>query len=382
MSSYQQMGHQSESLPFEPDLSWYAGAILSPVNYTAVELSELTKNLRLRAGYDTIFDPQLYVPRSLQQNLRDWSYFPKDFDTADATDPQWWHLINEGLVKACDPLRPDAICSPANIPKEFTAGYFSQLVETGNHLKAALEGEYPRAIQTAIVGLRYLGTKANAMTAASVLSRTKCEEIYLVFDGDVEPRVELQDYQELKGAMRLIHELEQNASLKVIVAFASSDLLLWKEAGATHCATGKFFNVRRFTSTRFQAPPAKGGGALPYWFEESLLAFLRPADVARVRPYGLLTTTDNQYGALILEQLKTTPEEPWLALGWRQFLRWFNNVERGIANGTLSPDTMIAAAQQNWDKLKNQKPPVLMEEQTNAGLWLGPWRKAIKEYKV
>jgi hypothetical protein len=335
----------------------------------------------MRAGYDAIFDPQLYVPRSLQQNLRDWSYFPKDFYTADATDPQWWRAINDALVKACGPLRPDAICSPANVPKEFNAEYFSQLVATGNHLKMALEHAYPRAIQTAIVGLRYLGTKGRSMEAASVLSRTKCEEIYLVLDGDIEPRIELQDPNELQGAMRLIYELEKNAGIKVIVAFSSADLLLWKEAGATHCATGKFFNVRRFTSTRFQAPPSKGGGALPYWFEESLLAFLRPADVARVRPHGLLTAADNPYGVQILEQLRTAPDEPWIGLGWRQFLRWFNNAERGIANGTLVPETMITTAQKNWETLRGQKPPVLMEEQTNNGSWLSQWRKAMRLYK-
>src|SRR5687768_15124772 len=37
MPAYQQMGHQSENLLFEPDLSAYAGAILSPVNYTEDE---------------------------------------------------------------------------------------------------------------------------------------------------------------------------------------------------------------------------------------------------------------------------------------------------------------------------------------------------------
>lgn len=56
---------------------------------------------------------------------------------------------------------------------------------------------------------------------------------------------------------------------------------------ATSCATGKFFNLRRFTKSRFEEP-AGGGGQLPYWVEESLFAYLRETDVLRVRDEGLI----------------------------------------------------------------------------------------------
>jgi len=101
----------------------------------------------------------------------------------------------------------------------------------------------------------------------------------------------------------------ERAGIKVLVAFASSEMPLWKAAGATHCATGKFFNLHRFTRTRFEEPPAGGGGALPYWFEESLFAFLRASDVVRARPHGLLdrTVTENPFAREILERMDKTP---------------------------------------------------------------------------
>lgn len=40
----------------------------------------------------------------------------------------------------------------------------------------------------------------------------------------------------------------------MLVGFASTDVVLWKAAGAKACATGKFANLRRFTTNRFNEP--------------------------------------------------------------------------------------------------------------------------------
>jgi hypothetical protein len=181
--------------------------------------------------------------------------------------------------------------------------------------------------------------------------------------------------------MRLISSLE-NAGLRVIVAFASSDLLLWKLAGATHCATGKFFNVRRFTRTRFEEPPSKGGGAQPYWFEESLMAFLRQSDIERVRPHGLLdaTASSNPYAKEILTLLDATPDDAWLALSWKQFLYWFAHAERRMATGQIDVDALLESAETCWAALAQAKPRVFMEEQANDGTWVRQWRRAVAEF--
>ena len=151
-------------------------------------------------------------------------------------------------------------------------------------------------------GLSYLSQPDKADEIASIISQTKAESIYLIFISNIVPRRELNNTEEIKGAMRLIAALE-NAGLSVIVGFSSTDLILWKVAGATACATGKFFNLRRFTSSRFEEP-SEGGGQLPYWFEESLLAFLRESDVLRVRKAGLLSNASmtNPFGIDILNQ--------------------------------------------------------------------------------
>ncbi|MGO9709880.1 MAG: hypothetical protein ACLQBL_13515, partial [Polyangiaceae bacterium] len=44
--------------------------------------------------FEFIFDPQLYFPRRADRGqLATWSYFPKDFDTADMSSEAWWTAI-------------------------------------------------------------------------------------------------------------------------------------------------------------------------------------------------------------------------------------------------------------------------------------------------
>jgi hypothetical protein len=219
------------------------------------------------------------------------------------------------------------------------------------------------------------------MTIASILSRSKATHVYLVFVSLMEPRREINEVEEIKGAMRLIAALRE-AGLEVTVGFSSSDMVLWKAAGATNCATGKFFNLRRFTRTRFEEPRGQGGGQLPYWFEESLMAFLRQSDVHRVLPLNLarLAPSMNPFGEQILEQLATAPERPWLASAWRQFLFWFADMEARADNGSVTATALLRNADSNWRILDDAD--VLMEERRNDGGWIRPWRRALNELRT
>lgn len=253
MPAFHQMGNDSENLLFEPNLSRYEGCVLSPVNCNKGKIAGQLTQLKDRPGFRTVFDPQLYMPRSNQGCLRDWDYFPKDVDTADTTSAHWWDALNDAIAAAVAELRPNVVCSPAMIPKTFPDEYFVQLVRNGSGLRQRLQGVPVTVMQTAVASLGELATPGRAMKIASIISSTEVDECFLVFIGDTEPRRELSDPEELKGAMKLINALEQ-AGLRVLVGFCSSELLLWKTAGATSCATGKFFNLRRFTLSRFMEP--------------------------------------------------------------------------------------------------------------------------------
>lgn len=192
----------------------------------------------------------------------------------------------------------------------------------------------------------------------------------------VDPRQELSDIDSLKGVMRLIHLLERNKQ-RVLVGFSSTDVVLWKAAGATDCATGKFFNLRRFTKSRF-APPSGGGGQLGYFCEEALLALLRASDVVRVQAAGAFSaaTLQNPFTQTILDHIQKGT--PWLKFGWRHYLWWFADFERRATPASISQ--MIKSADDKWKAF--DKMPLYMEERANDGSWVRQWLRSDSEFKA
>jgi hypothetical protein len=183
--------------------------------------------------------------------------------------------------------------------------------------------------------------------------------------------------------MKLIKELSDTKK-EVIIAFCSSDMILFKSAGATHCCTGKFFNLRRFTKSRFDASE-KGGGQLPYWFEHSLFAFLRESDILRLQKskyVSLLGTnhSTNFWSQKILKNLKTSNPKAWIAYGWRQYLSWFGRTETELSNDNRiqTARDWLKKAEQNWVVLDEND--ILFEEPRNNGHWLRPWRQALIDF--
>lgn len=387
MSVFHQMGHHSSNLIDLPAMSAYEGAIFSPINSTEEEVAEQIRQVRkARAEFQVLFDPQLYVPATERGKLRKWSYFPSDVDTADLTSAAWWKDLNKELARVCRRMKVDAVCSPAVIPKVFDDKYYSYVVKVGTELSRAVKDRHLRVLQTVLVSLAELATDTRSLEVASIVSRTDADRVYLVLVGTTPPRRELSDGDELRSAMQLIDALERN-DLPVVVGFCSSDLVLWKAAGATACASGKFFNLRRFTRQRFEEPGSAGGGQLPYWFEEGLLAFLRQGDLIRVRKQGLLSDSSkrNPFCQEILANLDEAKRtgakpKPWLGTSWRQFLYWFADVEGQLAQGEVTAEDLLKTADANWSRLDKAK--VWMEERNNDGAWIRSWLNTLHEYQA
>jgi hypothetical protein len=271
-------------------------------------------------------------------------------------------------------LKVNYICSPAFAANVYTNEYYSLVVNIGNYMITNLSGTSTSAIQTVIANLADLTVSTRSSEIASIVSRTKASRIYLVFVSNTPPRRELANVEELKGAMKLIRLLE-NSGINVTVGFSSSDLILWKAAGASSCATGKFFNLRRFTSSRFEEP-SEGGGQLPYWFEESLMSYFRESDVIRLQGANLLNNSVNPFNNQILNTIKVG--NPWLSLSWRQYMFAFADLEERLQNCTIDVNVALKDYEDNWFAVDDNN--ILMEEQRNNGSWLRPWRRALIEF--
>lgn len=379
MAVYHQMGNDSENLLREVDLNRYRGAVLSPVNDMQAKVSNQIRR-HGSATFETVFDPQLYYPGSLRGKLPTWPYFPQDVDTADPASLSWWRGVNARLLDTVLKLRPHAVCSPAVFPKDPSDEYYTFNRQVADDLRARLEGTGIEVLQSLLVPLGGLRAEGRSAAVASIATAGPLDRVYLIFLAGGQPRRELQDSIELTCAMRLIRYLEE-AAVRVLVGFSSSDLLLWKAAGAADCATGKFFNLRRFTTSRFGPDEEEGGGQLWYWFEEALMAFLREGDLTRIRRVGMVSPVSmaNPYGQKILRQVDSRPGEPWLALSWRQYLYWFAEFEARLSSKAVDCNALLRETEQRWDALDKSVPPVLMEERANNGSWVRPWRIAVTE---
>lgn len=376
MSVYHQMGHDSENLLSDNNLSLYKGAVMSPVN-TDEETMRACIAIHGSDSFEMIFDPQLYFPSAERGSLPEWSYFPSDVDTAEQTSIRWWRNIVIKLSSAARRLHPHAVCSPAVVPRVYSNEYYALNQQVSYLLKERLARHGIEVLQTLIVSLSDLSEERRPAEIASITTSSEVNRVYLVLIGDLAPRRELQDPNCIKGAMKLIRYLS-GAGIRTLVGFSSSDQLLWKFAGARDCATGKFFNLRRFTPSRF-IEPSEGRGQVPYWFEESLMAYIRESDLERIKERDFLSNASrsNPFSAQILEQMNTAPGRPWLGLSWRQYLYWFADFELRFSRGEIEADSLLQEAEDRWGRLEEYR--ILFEERRNDGNWLRQWRRSLVE---
>jgi hypothetical protein len=372
MSAYFQMGYNTGAIVNDAKLRGYRGCILSPVNETPDSMKALRAELSGRKGFDVVLDPQLYFPRSRRGKLPEWGYFPKDIDTTTLQSDEWWKGTLRELAGTVKEVKATAVCSPAMVPASFTTAYYKHSRQLCDRLQGMVGVP---VYQTILARLPELASRENVMRLTSVVSSGGAETMYLVLADGPDPRDEVASDEQVRGVRHLIRELK-SAQVDVLVGFCSSDMVLWKDAGATSCATGQFFNLRRFTKGRFD-PPSKGGGQVPYWFEESLMAYLREGDAAKVHKEGLLEELelDNPFAQEAWKKIRES--KPWLALSWRLYLHWFARAEEEISKKTASAGGMVRSAEKAWATLREKR--VRMEEASNDGGWLQAWESGLKQ---
>ncbi|MBI5636709.1 MAG: hypothetical protein HZA03_01930 [Nitrospinae bacterium] len=384
MSTYHQMGHNSEGMIVEPQLGQFAGAILSPVNYSLDNtVAQCARFRDVKADIDIIFDPQLYVPSADRGKLQYWPHKPNDIDTADQSSLEWWRVAIAKIIDVCKFFKPAGLCSPAFLPRTFDDVYYNLLVDIGDVTSQQIDADEElklgtRSFLTALVNLNDLGRSQRYLQVGSILSRYKGGDIYLVFVDEEIPRNERSDSGALEGAARLIRVLTQSG-FRVTVGFTSSEMVLWKAAGATNVATGKYFNLRRFTRERWEDEESSGGRNIGYWFEPALLAFLREADIRRYRQEFAIDPSHaaNPFSNSIIGKLDAAEREAWVADSWRQFLHWFAHCETVIGNDFAKCSEMVSNAADTWHAVKGAK--LIFEEERNNGDWVRAWKIVLNE---
>jgi hypothetical protein len=376
---FHQMADKSQNLLDDKHLTDFVGAVLSPVNYTKDETRIYMERLRMRSGggFSFVLDPQLYFPDSEEGVLAKWPFFPLQFRSGDYTSATYWTKIAKDVAVVGKDLRAQYVASPAVVPKVYDNAYFELMTTVAGSLASDADDRF-EPMQSLIVSTRDLATTPDrAMIVASIVAATRCGWIYLMLDTDVRPRLELTDSARLVAVMKLISALER-AGKHVVVGYSSSDVILWKTAGATACATGKFFNVRRFTRSRFE-DKEEGGGNLPYWFEESLLAFVRAADFKRLAIEKLLSDATNRNPLANDVLLAIEKDAAWLKASWVAYMWWFADVEKRLSSDNTAARDLLKQAQKVWAELDRRQ--VFMSERLNTGDWIQTWLQADADFR-
>lgn len=377
MGAYHQMGHDSWNLVSEKALHGFDGLILSPVNDPPdAVVQKLTKLGKLREKIEVILDPQFYKPGSDRGHLNSWGHFSSDVDTVNLSDQSWWEKRSKALVKVASEVGANAICSPAMLARVFSDEYYRWTVQCADRLEKHASEAKQDVLLTAIVRLPELAQKGRAEAIASILTSTNISRIYLVIWDDLEPRDQRTDIEGIAGVVRLIKLLE-NAESRVLAAFSGLDMLIWKAAGASSAATGKFFNLRRFVPGRWD-DPSEGGRVVPYWTDEHLISWVREADVRLLDRHGLIdrtSATKNPYSEEILKIIDAGMGEPWVKYGWRQYLYWFRETESVLSTKPSAVESILTSADRRWGAVSKSR--VLLLDRENTGDWIRPWLNAI-----
>ena len=378
MAVYHQMGHDSWNLIAEKNLRNYAGLILSPVNDSPADVTaKLAKLGKQRNTLEVILDPQFYKPQSDRGHLASWDHFSAEVDTTDLGDTAWWKKQCKSLVSTAYKIGANTICSPTIIPKVYSDDYYRWTVNCAELLYKESASKNIGTLITAVVRLSDLAEKKAPLRIASIFTSSRIDRLYLVLFDDLGPRQQRSDFEELAGAVALIRLLEE-AGTRVLVAFSGLDLILWKAAGATDAATGKFFNLRRFVPGRFE-DATEGGRVVPYWTDDLLITWLREDDVRLLDRGGLIdrdNAASNPYSTQILDVLDAGAGEAWVGLGWRQYMYWFMETESAISRDRSLAHQLLITADTRWSEVVSSN--IYLFDRQNTGSWIRPWLNALQ----
>ena len=399
MAAYHQMGDKSRNLVMDPVLSQlYAGAITSPVNEDPGTMRALCQEI---ASIDLVFDPQTYNPRSDRGKLARWPYFGElgNYETAAWQDDAWGALLGQ-IVEDCVQSGHSAVCSPA-VAGDSTDENLGAAMTVGDALAVHIANRGIEGLQTAFLRPSTLGAKGRPATVASILTNGTLERTYCIANWE-STEDHVADVGKLVGfgqTLALIAPMR-----RVLVGFCGPDMILWKAAGAESVATGKHDNQLRWTSSRWDPQKSGGRGGTAYYFEDSLLAWLRTEDIVRLQeirfPLGL---AEDPFFPVIMEHVARLAVKPrrrvdvikngkpvikngkvqqkvegppaWTGIGWRQWLWWFAHTERRLSRGSITARELVNAASKNWETLRDHG--FRASDDRNDGRWLASWSATL-----
>lgn len=246
MDLYVQMGHGMQSLALE--LLESGGPetfILSPLNSQENRLIQFA-NKANKKGAKLLMDPQLYCPRKHQKNLCNYSYWPQG-ETTNLESGNCDRVINS-LIALNEKLQTSAVILPSFLQKKVDARWnaVQKLL-----LESALKNAHRKTLfHTIALTSEVLLDEMQVQAILGFVSDWDVTGVYIVCEHPGKYYLVNQPLW-LSNLLDLVSGIKRHGK-KVIVGYASHQMLCLSLSKCDAIASGNFLNVRWFQPEHFE----------------------------------------------------------------------------------------------------------------------------------
>ncbi|HUM84333.1 MAG TPA: hypothetical protein PLN48_11290 [Lachnospiraceae bacterium] len=246
MELYIQMGHGMQTLALDHLQAFGSGTfIISPLNIPYDKLRAFSKRL-LRENGKLLFDPQMYYVRKYQKNLTKYPYWPQ----SDITNLE--NGVCDEVVKSLSEINvamgTEAFILPSQTVSQIDKRWNAVQESIIESAKKYSNGQ--SLMHTIALSSDVLSDETAAENIISYVSHWDVESVYIVCEHP--GRFYLIDKPLwISNLLSLVTGIKRQGK-KVIVGYASQQMLCLALAKCDAIASGNFLNVRWFQPNHFE----------------------------------------------------------------------------------------------------------------------------------
>lgn len=278
MELFLQMGHNMQKLALEHLEDFGGGTlIISPMNILPKSLGKFCDNVHKRKG-NILIDPQLYYPRKFQKNLALYDYWPQEEFTA--LEEGQFDQVVESLAELNREMSAEMFLLPS-----LTAKSIDDLWDKTQRLAIESAKKYVlnlELVHTIALNSEVINDELQIEKIIAYAENWDVEGVYIVCEHP--ERYYLVDRPLwVSNLLSLVVGLKRQRK-KVILGYASHQMLCMALAKCDAIASGNFLNLRWFQPEHFETIEEKqiSRRAVWYYCPQALSEFKIPfLDIAK-----------------------------------------------------------------------------------------------------
>lgn len=260
MELFLQMGHGMQSVAKELVKDEGRGTvIISPMNIKPTSLETFSKDIQ-KLGGKVLFDPQLYYPRKFQKNLTLYKYWPQgDFTALEEGDVD---QVVSGIADLNYRIGAKTMILPA-----ITANRIDYLWNKVQKICINKSNQYASdlaKVHTIALSCDVLDDEEQVETIVAYAEEWDVDGVYIVCEHPQKLYL-VEKPLWVTNLMSLVAGLKRQKK-KVVVGYASHQMLCLALSKCDAIASGNFLNLRWFQPEHFVTDPNKSPSRRAVWY--------------------------------------------------------------------------------------------------------------------